>query len=93
MEDVLDELIKKKVELPNLKCSTTGNDVFKLHYEEDVSKMSDKTINMFTCEDDTALVFNSREYLMLGKKITSLVMAKWRLTVHVGCDDKNLRLS
>ena len=47
-EDMVDELKKKKkVELPNLKCSTTGKVFLKLHDQDDISKISNKIINMF----------------------------------------------
>ena len=47
-----------------------------------------KTANLFAHVDDGTLGFNSRDYLIMGTKITFMVMPKWRLTAHAGCDGK-----
>ena len=50
--------------------------------------MSDEIISMFAHADHGALVFNSREDLMLGSKIECFLISKWGLTLHVGHDEK-----
>ena len=92
VEDVLDELVKNNFEFPKLKCSTTGKGILILHEEYDMVTMMRKNMNVFAHVDDGALGFNSRDDLIMCSKIACMVMAKWGLTAHVGCDGKNIRL-
>ena len=84
--------MKNNVELLKLKCSTTRNGVLRLHEEDTMVTMMHENTNMFAHVNDGVLNFNSRDDLVIGSKITCMVVAKWGLTVPVGCDGKNLRL-
>ena len=86
-ENIINELIKAKIQLPSIKCSKTSEGVMRLHNEVDMEELIDRHINMLTYMDDGAGLFNCREDVVKGSVVICEVMAKWGLTVHVGYDD------
>ena len=53
------EILRNKVELPKIKCSTIGTGVLRLHNRKDMMIMIDAMINTLTHVDNGALMFNS----------------------------------
>ena len=80
--------MKNNVEFPKLKCSSTMNGVLRLHEEDQMVTIMCKTAGILAHADDSALVFNSRDYLITSSKVVCMVMAKWGLAAHARCDGK-----
>ena len=62
--------------------------VLHLHNDDDLKTMIESEINLLTCVDDGGVMFDNRESLTKGSRIICELMAKWGLTVHVGCSGK-----
>ena len=43
-------------------------------------------------EDDCGVLFNDREILIKGSRLTFEVMSKWGLAVHAGHEDKKSKI-
>ena len=87
-KNIINELIKAKIQLPSIKCSINGKGVMRLYDENDLEDLVDRYINMLTYVDDGAGIFNYREDVEKGSIIICELMVKWGLIVYVGYDNK-----
>ena len=71
-----------------IKHSMSVNGVLRLHDDDGLNTMIEREINLFTCVDAGGMMFDYRESLTKVSVIICEVMAKWDLTVHVGCGGK-----
>ena len=60
-KNTANELIKIKMQLPCVKCSTNGVGVMRLHNNDEIEGIIDKCINMVMHVNDGAWIFNCRE--------------------------------
>ena len=51
----------------------------------EISKMSEEEVNMLTCVDDGAMLFNSRDDAIKASRIACEIVAKWGLNLYIGC--------
>ena len=93
IEDMLLNFKLNNLDLPRMKYDAESSGILKLHNKNEINKMKDKLTNVIACEDDGAFIFNGRESMMKGCRITCDMMAKLGLTAHVGCGEKNQRLN
>ena len=91
-ENIINELIKVKIQLPSIKCSTNGEGVMRLHDEDDIEDLVDRYINILTYVDNGAGIFNCREDVEKGSIIICKVIAKWELIVYMGYNDNKSKM-
>ena len=76
-----------------MKCDAEFSGILKLHSKKEINKTKEKLINAFACADDGAFIFNDRESMIKGYRITCDIMAKRVLIGLVGHGKKNQRLN
>ena len=63
-EDIIKQLKAEKVEIPKVRCDSNGGGVLKSCNSREISKMSEKEVNMLTFVDNGAMLFNSKDYVI-----------------------------
>ena len=53
-ENIINELIKAKTQLPSIKHSASGAGIMRLHDKDSMEDLVDRNINMLTCVNDRA---------------------------------------
>ena len=54
--------------------------------------MIESVMSILAFADDGVALFNKRNNLISGTKMTCKLMEKWGLNTHVGCEGKNFRI-
>ena len=65
-----------KVDILTIKYSKNRSRVLKLHRSYDIINIKDIEVNIFTCTDNGAMLFNLREDIIKASKLIYRVIAK-----------------
>ena len=91
-EDIINDLIRAKIELPKMKHNLYSSWVLHLHNMQYIKKMINKIINMLIYVNDRAVIFNSRRELIARCRIMCKAMAKQGLTAHIRYNGKKSKI-
>ena len=87
-EEILNEFEKNNIALLSMICDINGEGVLRLHKEHEWKEMMKSLMRSFARVDDGAVLFNNRDDIITDTKIICIIIKKWRLTSHEGCDGK-----
>ena len=75
-KNVTNKLIKAKIQLLSIKCSTNGEGVIMLHDKDDIEDLLDMNVSIVMCVYNGARVFNCKEDTEKGSAVIYDAIAK-----------------
>jgi len=75
-ENIINKLMKTKIQLPSIKYSTNRAEVIKLYGKKDIEEMVNRYINILIYVNNRAGIFNSREDVEKGSIVICEIIVK-----------------